>query len=115
MFDPKCMGPVPGGRAEKRVDHPGQHAGRNAWAGVALATWLFMQFWLGAAVVAQGPISAVQATATSQQKQQPAPLPPRVIEAQRFLAQRGLTPGHRVVARPSAAGRSSPHFSQTHC
>ena len=34
-------------------------------------------------------------------------MPPRVREAQRFLAQRGWTPGHRLAARPSAFRRWS--------
>ena len=46
------------------------------------------------ALCASIPLTTAQQPAT-----QSSPLPPRVLEAQRFLAQRGWTPGHRPPAR----------------
>ncbi len=52
--------------------------------------------------------SGAEAVAKSHRRKQPQHLPPRVVEAQRFLAQRGWTPGHRdcpLAPRPCAASR----------
>ncbi len=97
MFDPNCKGPVRRGRAGKRSGRAGQHASRGVWARIAVAACLLTQLSPGPAAVAQNPDA--QANPAPQQAPQSTPIPPRVIEAQRFLAQRGWTPGHRMPAR----------------
>ena len=100
MSDPKYMGPAHGGGARKRPGRPGRQSTLGAWAGAALAVCLFALLSPGPAAQAQEPNA--KANPAPQQKSKPAALPPRVVEAQRFLARRGWTPGHRLPLRPGA-------------
>jgi len=103
MFDPKSMGPVRGGGAWKRARRPGQHSTLGAWAGAALTACLLALLSPGPAAQAQTPNA--QADPAPQQSPQSTRIPPRVVEAKRFLAQRGFAPGHRVPPRSSALRR----------
>ncbi len=119
MFNPKIKGHLRDVRAGKRAGRAAQHARRGAWAGVGLAACLLAQFPLGPSAIAQTAAPATEATPSSQQVQQPSRvpppasphIPPRVMEAQRFLAQRGLSPGRRLVVRATAARRFSTSLS----
>ena len=107
MFDRKDRASVCGGSVGARAVSALDRVGHGSWASVALAVWLLMQFTAGAAAQQSlqkrkpnprrngGPVSA---RATSGGR------PPRVLEAQRFLLQRGWTPGHRMALRMSAVG-----------
>ena len=97
MSDPKCTGLVRGGGAGKRRQ---QQSTLGAWAGAVLTACLLALLSPGPAVRAQAPNT--QANPVPQQKPKPVALPPRVLEAERFLAQRGWTPGHRVPPRLGA-------------
>ena len=94
------MGPLRGGGASKRSRRPWQHSALGAWAGAALSSCLLALLSLGPAAQAQNPHS--QANPAPQKSPKPTPLPPRVLEAQHFLAQRGWTPGHRLPPRSGA-------------
>jgi hypothetical protein len=97
MFDPKCVGPVRGDGAGKRRE---RHSTHGAWAGAALAACLLALLSPGPVAHAQNPDS--QANPAPQQRPKPTALLPRVLEAQRFLAQRGFAPGHRLPPRSGA-------------
>ena len=85
--------------------------GRAAWVCAALAAGLLVDLAFGPALGAQqtpvAPLRSPSVTKSSPQQSGPqaqsAPqlqqLPPRVVAAQHFLAQRGVVPGHRAVAR----------------
>ncbi len=115
LFDPKHKWPVRGDRAGKRAETRGGHEGRGAWAGVAPAAWLLALFAAGPAAVAQTQNPVVEANPTpmlaSKPRQAPGPervtarLPeaPRVLEAQRFLRERGWQPGQRMIPRAGTA------------
>ncbi len=97
MFDPTCMGPVRGGGAGKRRE---RQSTLGAWAGTALAACLLAYFSPGLAAQAQGP--SVPVNPFPRLTPKPTTLPPRVIEAHLFLAQRGFAPGHRIPPRSDA-------------
>jgi len=90
------------GRAGKRAAGPRQHANRGGSAAIALAGCLLAQFMVA-------PLSAQVAVEAAKPSTQQAPLPvrvpPRVLEEQRFLRERGWAPGHRLPARASASHR----------
>jgi hypothetical protein len=100
MFDPKCVGPVRGDGAGKRRE---RHSTQGARAGAALASCLLALLSLGPVAHAQNPES--QSNPAPQQTLKPPALPPGVVEALRFLAQRGWTPGHSLLPRPGALRR----------
>jgi hypothetical protein len=106
-FDPNCTGPAADGRAgirAHRVDRALlRHRSRGAWVRMAWAAWLVALVWHGPATFAQTPVPAAQTKSAQQQTQQPLRVPPRVSEAERFLAQRGWTLGHRITPRAAAA------------
>ena len=79
---------------------------RAAWARAALAAGLLVHLAFGPALGSQQPLAPSQSTSNAQSAQ-PQPLPPRVVAAQHFLAQRGVVPGHRAVARSLSAHRLS--------
>ena len=97
MFDPKCMDPVRGGGAGKRRE---RQSTLGAWAGTALAACLLANLLPGQAAQAQTP--SAQANAVPRQTPKATAPPPRVLEAHRFLAQRGFAPGHRLPPKSSA-------------
>jgi hypothetical protein len=82
---------------------------------MALSAWLLALLPPGPAAVAQNPVPGAQTKSTQEQTQQLPHVPPRVTEAERFLAQRGWTPGHRLAPRATAARNgllASPAASQ---
>ena len=82
---------------------------------MALAAWLLVLLPPSPAAVAQSPVPGAQTKSTQEQTQQLPHVPPRVREAERFLAQRGWTPGHRLALRTTAARNgilASPAVSQ---
>ena len=117
MSDPKCNSTIRRGRAGKRAPRALRHASCDAWASVAAAAWLFTQLALGPAAVAQSPVPATEAKSSLQQGQPPSrvpsAIPPRVHEAQRFLAQRGWSPGRRLVPRATTVRRPSVSLSDS--
>ena len=83
---------------------------------MALAAWLLALLPLGPAAVAQSPLPGAQTKPTQKQTQQLPHVPPRVTEAEHFLAQRGWTPGHRLAPRATDvrnSGLASPAASQS--
>jgi hypothetical protein len=80
-----------------RVDCTRQRLGPGA-AACLLALALLALMWMGgvAAVAAQTPVLKSYSKPAQQS------VPPRVAEAQRFLAQRSAKPGQRFACRPSA-------------
>ena len=74
---------------------------------------------LAASLLSLGPAARAQqqspAVAQAGSAAQPSHRPPRVVEAERFLAQRGGTPGHRIPARAHAFRfRGRPGASAAH-
>ena len=106
-FDPNCTGPAADGKAGNRGHRTGcarlRHASRGAWARIALVAWVPVLLSLRPAALAQTPIPAAQSKLTPRQTLQSPRVPPRVSEAERFLAERGWTPGHRITPRAKAA------------
>lgn len=108
MSDPKLKSLVSSDGAGKRRGRYltlGARAGK-ALPGVALAACFLAYLSTGPPASAQ----AVNQKASSDSQQTSKPtlsLPPRVLEAQRFLAQRGWTPGHHLPVRLSAVRRIS--------
>lgn len=103
------------GRVGTRPAASRQHANRGGPAAVALAGFLLAQ-WTVAPLPAQTPVAAEASKSPVEKTRPPAArnslqqlrVPPRVLEAQRFLKERGWTPGHRLPARASAWRRVSP-------
>jgi hypothetical protein len=91
------------GRSGNRANLSGQHTNRGRFAVRALAAWLLVELSLASAAVAQEPQPGVQTDRSpqpaSQIPQSQHQLPPREIEAERFLVQHGWVPGHRLPAR----------------
>jgi len=110
MFDPKSKHRARKGRAGNRAEPDsreyGQHAKRVAWAGAALAVCLLAHLFVPPAT-AQTQIPAASVKPPTQPVVRPALVPPRVLEAQRFLGERGWTPGHRLTPRVGANHPSS--------
>lgn len=102
MSDPKRKSLVYGDGAGKRR---GQHSTLGARAGVALVASFLAYLSTGPPAIAQ--TVNEKASPATQQSSTPTALPPRVLEAQRFLAQRGWTSGHRLPLRLSATRRAS--------
>ncbi len=105
-FDQNCTGPASDRREGNRVYRGGRarrQRSRSAWARIALAALLPALFSPGPAAVAQSEIPRAQAKSTLQQTRLIPRVPPRVSEAERFLAQRGWTPGRRITPRAMAA------------
>src|ERR1700678_4109099 len=102
MFDPKQKFQQVGDRAGKRAERRGRYGRRGAWAGVAPVAWFLVLFAVGPAAAAQTQIPSAQAnpvplrTPEPNQGLEPERIPPRVLEAQRFLRERGWTPGRRM-------------------
>ena len=99
MFDPKCKRHARKGRAGNRVlplhrRAYRQRVSRGAWTLAALAASLLFNLSVApAASQAQIPIAPVKPLT------QPARIPPRVLEAQRFLKERGWITGHKLAPR----------------
>ncbi len=96
MFDPKCRHHAPKGSAGKRIKRARQSASHGVPAIAALAACFLVQ--LSAPATAQTQIPQ-QATLVPAQISRSVRIPPRVLEAQRFLRQRGWIPGHRPTPR----------------
>jgi hypothetical protein len=121
MLDPIVNRPAADGRAEKSARHTRRINGRRAlarrgcgaWARVALGAGLLAQLASGPALLTQQPLAPTPASSTSQSALQAQPLPPRVLAAQRFLAQRGFVSGHPALPR-SLSLRSLPAATLAH-
>ncbi|SPE20962.1 hypothetical protein SBA5_30167 [Candidatus Sulfotelmatomonas gaucii] len=109
MHDRKDKGPFCNAGAGRRIFPALRRAYRRACPGLALAAWLLTQFPLNPPAIGQQllPDAQTQPQHESQFRQ----IPPRVTDAQRFLLQRGLAPGHRVTPRVTALPRSASQFS----
>ncbi|MGD1062171.1 MAG: choice-of-anchor D domain-containing protein [Terracidiphilus sp.] len=111
MLDPIVYRPVRPHKAGKSGSLALVRPHRAAWARGALAAGLLVDLALGPALRSQQPLapprspsvtkSAPPLQSTPQPQSAPLPqhLPPRVVAAQHFLAQRGVVPGHRAQAR----------------
>ena len=126
MFDPIVYRPIRPHRAGK-LKPPALAPARRAASASAvsacavlscailsravLAAVLLVDLAVGSALPAQQrvavPLSSSAKLSISQPQSTPQPqrLPPRVLAAQRFLAQRGVVPGHRAQARSLARHR----------
>jgi centrosomal CEP192-like protein/ASPM-SPD-2-Hydin domain-containing protein len=107
LFDPKQQGHVRVDRAGKRLRDPGRRESRGAWASATPAAWLFALLAVGpAGAQTQIPVGQIKPAPSQTSKPLQAPrggrVPPRVLEAQRFLRERGWTPGHRMMPRAGA-------------
>jgi hypothetical protein len=107
MFESECNGPPAGGRAGNHTRSAEDHTLRSRWTlGVPAAWFLACLFFVPAAAAPQ-PLPTAPQNASRQKTRQPA----RVAEAQRFLAQRGWTSGHRIPARATTLrGGVSPGY-----
>jgi hypothetical protein len=112
MFESRMYQPAHRGRAVKRA----KYAGNGAWALMALEMWLAAVAAMTLAMPAASETAfATPANVRAQQKvrqktgqgaSQGTGLVPRVIDAERFLAARGWTPGHRMTVRGARASRA---------
>jgi hypothetical protein len=98
LFESECIVLAPSCGAGKHAPSPDNHPFCGRRARLALAARLLACLVLASAAVAQKPLSIVSTKASPLKTHQP----PRVAEAQRFLAQRGWMPGHRIPARVTA-------------
>jgi Abnormal spindle-like microcephaly-assoc'd, ASPM-SPD-2-Hydin len=111
MFDAKHKFQQYSDRAGKRAERRGRYGRRGAWAGAAAIAWLLALVAVGPSVMGQTQIPAAQAKPTSGlapepgQGLEPGRIPPRVLEAERFLRERGWTSGHRMIPRTGATLR----------
>jgi hypothetical protein len=94
-LSPNLTHPAPFGRAKKRASSA-QFKSRPI---VAFGVWLLALAPFGPTLTA--PAQSATLRAPAKPIPQRASLPPRVAQAQRFLAQRGFAPGHRLVVRHS--------------
>ena len=120
MLDPIVRSPAACSRAGKSARQPLRRAGRGAWARMALAAGLLARLALALALtltltltpalLAQKPQATSPPSSKPQAAQPARDLPPRALAAERFLAARGVAPGHRTLARSlsirSSLGRS---------
>jgi hypothetical protein len=112
MLDPIVYRPVRPHRAGKSGSLAFVRPRLAAWACVAaLAAGLLVDLAFGPALVAQQPLAPPRSTSITQSALQSQQLPPRVVAAQHFLAQRGVVPGHRAVARSLSPHRLSAALS----
>ncbi|MGD0478630.1 MAG: choice-of-anchor D domain-containing protein [Terracidiphilus sp.] len=120
MLDPIVYRPVRPHRAEKSDSLALARTPRAGWARAALAagllaSGLLIDLAFGPALGAQQPLALPPSQSIAQSAPQSAPqpqhLPPRVVAAQHFLAQRGVVPGHRAVARSLSPHRLSAALS----
>ncbi len=111
MSVPECICPAGDGRATGPLHSTRQQDRR----GVRLHSALFacLLFGLSSASIAQQPPSTLHASASAHPSLR-TPRPPRVVEAEHFLALRGIAPGHRVppratvlLSRPQIASRNA--------
>ena len=100
MFDSQfsCLGYGLSAREGAQVSRARLRARRRASPFAGTARLLLMVGWFTAAAFAQQSLTNSEAQSPSNPKP---PAPPRVLEAERFLAQRGWRPGHRLPARSS--------------
>jgi hypothetical protein len=99
MFDRKDKGPVEGNSAGLCAVSAWQCARQAIRVSTALAAWILIQFASSPAAIAQQTLSDGQSQSSLPRVTQARKVPPRVIEAQRFLAQRGWAPGHPLPLR----------------
>ena len=104
MFDPNCKDYLRKGSAGNRAERAEERARRGTWTGATLTAW-FLALLFVARAAAQTQAPPAQAKQTPPQAAQPARIPPRVLEAQRFLRERGWIPGHRLNPRTGAIRR----------
>jgi len=108
MFECKCKIRDGGVRAGKSIKRQPHRAGRRFRASLLLAAWLLLDGSFGAATWAQNPDNPPQSNSSRQPTENARPpetLPPHVVAAQRFLAQRNFRPGHAPPAKAVAARR----------
>jgi Abnormal spindle-like microcephaly-assoc'd, ASPM-SPD-2-Hydin len=105
MSNANCLSPVRRCVGGERPGLAGQRASVGAWVAMSLGIWLLMCAAFGPAAAAQNPDG--QTISTPQQEPRSTPVPPRVLEAERFLAERGWAPGHHLPVRLSATRRAS--------
>src|ERR1700733_15603305 len=111
MIELSFRRPVLRGKAGNRANSVEQHTNRGPFAGRAFAAGLLVQLSFAAVTLAQQAQPAVQTNSPQtahQLRQSPRYLPPRVVEAERFLAQHGWNPGHRLPARAAASRNGIP-------
>jgi len=101
MFDWKDRGPVGSSAAAMSAGRVLLCARRGARAAMALAACLLTLVEVSPTIFAQQSLPETQAKHEQNQVRQPLSVPPRVMEAERFLRQRGWTPGHGIAARAS--------------
>jgi hypothetical protein len=111
MLDPIVYRPVRPHRAGKSDSFALAQARRAAWARAALAAGLLVDLAFGPALGSQQSLAPPASPSVTQSAPQPQHLPPRVVAAQHFLAQRGVVPGHRAVARSLSPRRLSAALS----
>lgn len=95
------------GREVKRPRHALLRGGWGAWARVVLGVWLAAPLGLGSALLAQETLTISPSKPKSKTVLPARDLPPRVLAAQRFLAQRGIAAGHRALPRSLALRSAS--------
>jgi hypothetical protein len=111
MLDPIVYRPVRPHRAGKSDSLALAQARRAARARAALAAGLLVDLAFGPALGSQQSLAPPASPSVTQSAPQPQHLPPRVVAAQHFLAQRGVVPGHRAVARSLSPRRLSAALS----
>jgi hypothetical protein len=103
MFNPTASSPAFTGSAQKSARLSLLRSGCQAWARIVLAAGLFVELAFAPTLAAQQALASPASPSTAQpappSAPQPQRLPPRVLAAQRFLARRGVVPGHRAQAR----------------
>ena len=102
MFDQWDKAGVRHGRAGKQARWARHRAGYRAWAEAATAScFLMLLLVASAAAQTQTPSAQIQPPHPPASPQ-PAQVPPRVLEAQRFLRERGWAQGRRMPPRVGA-------------
>ena len=95
MLRTNAKDPVATGRAGKHIGQARGCRGRSAWACMLLTLALVGSASGAQTAEAPGTHSADR-TSTLKTTEKPRQRPPRVLSAERFLAARGVMPGHRV-------------------
>jgi hypothetical protein len=110
MLDPIVYRPVRPYRAGKSDSLALVRPQRAAWVGpvlsrVALGAGLLIDLAFSPTLGSQQPLAPPPSPSNAQSALQS--IPPRVVAAQHFLAQRGVVPGHRALARSLSPYRLS--------
>lgn len=102
MFDPIVSCPAQRGGAGKHDGHAQLRSGWRVLARVALAAVLLARTAYTQELGTQKPLSSPVSSSGVYRSQPADSLPPRVLAARRFLAERGVAPGHRALPRALA-------------